>query len=118
MDVLGPYGHILRGYMSAERIAQLEREAVAEAERAAERVAAGPWYLRSPLEWKWEGSGCVEGLRDYYAARCERVWRLRAEGLTLAQVGVRLGLSRERVRQLQVYYARCEGKRGTAPTQE
>jgi Sigma-70, region 4 len=44
--------------------------------------------------------------------RDEAIWRAILSGLTLAQVGERYGLSRERVRQLYVIHQR---RRGLSP---
>lgn len=38
----------------------------------------------------------------WFQARCEHAWRLRNDGLTLRKIGERLGLSKERSRQLAV----------------
>jgi DNA-binding CsgD family transcriptional regulator len=42
----------------------------------------------------------------YEHARHEHVWLLRAEGLTLQQIGDRIGVSRERVREIIAHFAR------------
>jgi hypothetical protein len=44
-----------------------------------------------------------------YAAHQEYAWLLRAEGLTLQAIGDRLGLTRERVRQILAKYGRRMG---------
>jgi hypothetical protein len=43
---------------------------------------------------------------DYWSARREHAVRLRAEGLTLSATGVRLGVTRERVRQMVARFER------------
>jgi len=42
----------------------------------------------------------------YEHARHEHVWLLRAEGLTLQQIGDRIGVSRERAREIIAHFAR------------
>jgi ParB-like chromosome segregation protein Spo0J len=37
---------------------------------------------------------------DYWSARREHAWRLRAAGFTQHAIGLRLGVTRERVRQM------------------
>jgi predicted transcriptional regulator len=44
--------------------------------------------------------------QTYAQARCEHAWLLRAEGLTLHQIGDHLGVTRERARQLISSYGR------------
>jgi DNA-directed RNA polymerase sigma subunit (sigma70/sigma32) len=43
---------------------------------------------------------------DYWSARREHAWRLRAEGLTQHAIGMRLGVTRERVRQMLARFER------------
>jgi hypothetical protein len=49
--------------------------------------------------------------QDYWSARREHAWLLRAGGLTLQAIGVRLGVTRERVRQMVARFAIGSGAR-------
>jgi len=53
--------------------------------------------VKRPYVVMLDRSQCDDG---YLSARREHAWRLRVGGLTLHAIGLRLGVSRERVRQL------------------
>jgi hypothetical protein len=45
-------------------------------------------------------------LSEFYAARYEHAWLLRAEKMTLKEIGNRLGVSKERAREMVVHMGR------------
>jgi hypothetical protein len=43
---------------------------------------------------------------DYYAARKEHAWLLRAEGAVFREIAARLGVNKESARQLTLWFGR------------
>lgn len=92
----------LREHYRQRRAAWEEREAVLEVKRAKQRAAYAATHPRVPR---------VPGPTP----REEHAWKLRHMGLTLRVVGTMLGVTPERVRQMEARYARLAlGLRHTA----
>jgi hypothetical protein len=69
------------------------------------------WFLETGEEPKRPiatgyGYGTERYDDGYWSARNEHAWLLKAEGLTLREIGLRLGVSRERARQMIWHFGR------------
>lgn len=67
-------------------------------------------FRRWDYDYSPNGGAPME-LVPYYQARWEHAWRLRQEGLTLQGIGDRLGVTRERARQLVAQHDFSEAAR-------
>jgi len=63
-----------------------------------------PPYMDDPVWARLSGRRQFQFHEDYRKARNEHVWLLRAEGLTLAKIGERIGVTKTRVGQIVLQF--------------